>query len=126
MISHMRCPLSLPYVVGTRILRVSDLAQCDEPLIFDVSVHNLVDNANTQISIRACSQVDSITQRTLKARQEMAIVSTDDNCGAKLKHATLKAQISASSGGSSVIELSSEHVGTAVSQLVTSLRRAAT
>jgi len=90
-------------------------------LIFNINVQNLVDDPNTQMAIRACSQAESVSEKTSSAKQD-TIISPESNCGAKVKKFALKAQ--ASSNHSSSANLSSAFVNEAVGQLAAYLRHA--
>ncbi|KAK2782279.1 hypothetical protein FQN53_000095 [Emmonsiellopsis sp. PD_33] len=71
-----------------RIHRVAHLALCDEPLLFDVNVQNLVSDPNTQITIRACSRENGEVSPALRARDASdpdptVSLSVRENCGAE-------------------------------------------
>ncbi|PNY23807.1 PI-PLC X-box domain-containing protein [Tolypocladium capitatum] len=81
----------------TRYHSLEDFGRCDEPMVFDLNVQDLVSNPDTRIAVRACSLGGGTgsSSRVVEGRYASSS-SRADNCGVKTKpvQATVKTGVS--------------------------------
>ncbi|KAJ3497849.1 hypothetical protein NLG97_g1580 [Lecanicillium saksenae] len=83
----------------THVHQLKDLSSCKKDLIFDLNIHNLVDDPNTILTIRACTTTGEETYDTRTqfiGRDENDVQSTlviADFCGAKAVQTSLTPRV---------------------------------
>ncbi|KFX94292.1 hypothetical protein V490_04414 [Pseudogymnoascus sp. VKM F-3557] len=110
--------------------RLRDLERCQQPMLFNLNVQNLVSDPNTQISIRACSlpstEDPALPSPEVRARDAPAIsqaattssLTVANSCGAKPKQVKTRAHVGPKTGiSTTVAPVSASDIALAASQL---------
>ena len=124
-----RCPgecsqLGLNSSNWTHIHRVDSLARCNEPLLFDLNVQNIVSDPETTVTIRTCLQTSN-WKNGKRDESNLPRLTVDNGCGATEKpiQRNLRSDYPTVDLASSVS--SSADVSLAASQLISHLHNSA-
>ncbi|KAJ6784672.1 hypothetical protein PWT90_00415 [Aphanocladium album] len=107
----------------THVHHLKDLSSCKNDMIFDFNVHNLVDDPNTILTIRACTTISNETYDTRSQfirRDEGSVQSSlviSDSCGAKTVKSPLTPRVGNGLMNRSNSTLSTTDVASAAARL---------